>query len=180
MPKFSLRLLIAIVTACAIIGGAYAYSNRSPLLKLFGGTKNVEIVRHPTRVEAYRLGDPPGGSPSTDDVSGISPLDYPVTAGPVLVSSKTAAKVSAALVSRDTYGWDYAKACGYPIYGVKLSFFQGNDRVDVYFCFLCNVLAVARDDQTFGGEDFDDARAVLVQAAKQAFPDDKSIQELVE
>lgn len=177
MPKFSLRMLIAIVTACAIIGGAYAYFNRSPMLKLFGGVKNMEIVRHPTRVEAYRLGDPPGGSPPSNDVS---PLDYPVTAGPVLVSSKTAAKVSAALMSSDTYGWDYAKACGDPIYGVKLSFFQGNDRVDVYFCFLCDFLAVARNGQTFDGEDFDDARAVFVEAAKQAFPDDPTIQKLVE
>jgi hypothetical protein len=164
---------------CAIIGGAYAYFNRSPMLKLFGGVKNMEIVRHPTRVEAYRLGDPPSGSPPTDEAS-VSPLDYPVTAGPVLVSNKTAAAVSTSLMSRETYGWDYAKACGEPIYGVKLSFFQGNDRVDVYFCFLCNVLAVACDGQTFGGEDFDDARAVFVQAAKQAFPDDPIIQKLVE
>ncbi|MBA3480316.1 MAG: hypothetical protein H0T51_00740 [Pirellulales bacterium] len=169
--------MVAVVTACAIIGGAYAYFNRSPLVKLFGGVSNMRVVRHPTRVEAYLLGDPPGGSPPEHYVS---PLDYPVTAGPIVVPSNSVGIISEALLANDTYGWEWDKACGPPVYGVKLSFYQAKDRLDVYLCFQCDVLTTARDGQVFGSEDFDNARHVLVKALKQVFPNDKVIEELSE
>jgi hypothetical protein len=175
MPRFSLRQLIALVAVLALLGGVYAYFNRSPVTELFGGRRNVEIVRAPMRVEAYRLGDPPGGLPPVDY---ISALDYPVAAGPFVVADGVAANLSKALLSRDTYGWDYAKACGPPIYGVKLSFYQDEDRVDVYLCFVCGFLDIGRDGKTFGGEDFDRAEAVFIEAVKRLFPADAEIQKL--
>jgi hypothetical protein len=177
MPKFSLRLLIAIVTTCAMIGGIYAYLNRPPLVKLFGGVSNMRIVRHPTRVEVYLLGDPREVTPPDHFAS---PVDYPVVAGPIVVPSKSADKFSEALLDNGAYGWEWDKACGHPVYAVKLSFHQTNDRVDVYLCFRCDVLTIVQDGEILGSEDFDDARPVLVSALKQVFPNEKVIEELSE
>jgi hypothetical protein len=135
----------------------------------------MAIVREATRVEAYRVTPPSGSNPMEDYTS---PLDYEVVTEPVAVPAEMAKEMSQALLSPETYGWDYAKACGWPVYGVKLSFFQGSERVDVYFCFKCSVLAVVRDDRVLGGEDFDNAEQVFVQAVKKLFPDDAEIQNI--
>jgi hypothetical protein len=174
--RFSLRRLFAVIVVIAAAGGLYvATVGRSPMSRLFGGGENMAIVREATRVEAYRLGPPPGGDPPRDY---ISPLDYEVASGPAPVPAELAKEMSQALLSPEAYGWDYAKACGWPVYGVKLSFCQGSERVDVYFCFKCSVLAVVRDDRVLGGEDFDNAEQVFVKAVKKLFPDDAEIQKI--
>jgi hypothetical protein len=176
--RFSLRRLLAIVVVVAAVGAIYvAIVGPSPIPRLFGGLENMAIVREATRVEAYRVVPPDGTEPMIDD---ISPLDYKVVAGPMTVPAEMATEMSKALLSPETYGWDYVKACGRPVYGVKLSFFQETERVDIYFCFKCLTLAVVRDDQVFGGEDFDNAEQAFVKAVKALFPDDPEIQAIRE
>ncbi|MBA4107111.1 MAG: hypothetical protein C0485_15310 [Pirellula sp.] len=82
------------------------------------------------------------------------------------------------LPSTDTYSWGSAKACGYPVYGVKLSFFRGNDRVDVFFCFQCAHLTVTRDGTNLGAGDFSEAERPFIDAAKTLFADDAEIQNI--
>lgn len=174
--RFSLRRLFAVIVVVAAIGAIYvATIGQSPMSRLFGGAENMAIVREATRVEAYRVTPPPGSNPMEDYTS---PLDYEVVTEPVAVPVKMAREISRALLSPETYSWDSAKACGDPVYGVKLSFFQDSERVDVYFCFKCSVLAVVRDDRVFGGEDFDNAEQVFVEAVKTLFPDDQEIQQI--
>ena len=132
-------------------------------------------MREATRVEAYRVAPPSGSNPMEDYTS---PLDYEVASEPVVVSAVAARELSEALLSPETYNWGSAKACGGPVYGVKLSFFKGSERVDVYFCFQCSVLAVVRDDRVFGGGDFDNAEPLFIRAAKKLFPHDAAIQEI--
>jgi hypothetical protein len=172
--RFSLRRLFAVIVVVAAVGAIYVVTvGRSPMSRLFGGGENMAIVREATRVEAYRVVPPPGTEQMVDY---ISPLDYKVVAGPVVVPAEMEKEMSKALLSPETYGWDYAKACGWPVYGVKLSFFQGSERVDVYFCFKCSVLAVVRDDRVLSGEDFDNAEQVFIEAVKELFPQDAEIQ----
>jgi hypothetical protein len=172
--RFSLRRLFVVIIIVAAAGALYvATVGRSPMSRLFGGGENMAIVRDATRVEAYRVTPPPGSNPMERYTS---PLDYEVVSDPVAVPAEMAREMSQALLSPETYNWGSAKACGGPVYGVKLSFFQGAERVDVYFCFQCSVLAVVRDDRVFVGEDFDNAEQVFVQAVKKLFPDDAKIQ----
>jgi hypothetical protein len=170
--------LLATVAAVAAIGAIYALTlGRSPAARLFGGGANMRIVREATRVEAYRLTPPEGVDPF---LVNTSPLEYRTSAGPVAVKSKLAERLQATLLSPQTYMWDAAKACGYPVYGVKLSFFRDGERVDVYFCFKCMVLRVVRDDQLLGGADFDHGKQVFVDTVKELFPQDAEIQAIRE
>lgn len=172
--RFSLRRLFAVIVVVAAVGAIYvATVGPSPMSRLFGGGENMAIVREATRVEAYRVAPPPGSKPMEDY---ISPLDFEVAAGSVAVPAEMAKELATTLLSADTYNWGVMKECGYPVYGVKLSFFRGNDRVDVFFCFQCGDLAVTRDDKKFGIGDFYHSKRSLVQAVKTLFPDDPEIQ----
>ncbi|QDT72612.1 hypothetical protein I41_17940 [Lacipirellula limnantheis] len=172
--RFSLRRLLTIVVAIAVGVALYQAAFGPPSMsRLFGGAENLAIVRESTRVEAYRLVPPPGSRPNEDD---LSPFDFNVVAGPVVVPAEMANDLATTLLSPNTYDWDAAKACGYPVYGVKLSFFRGNDRVDVFFCFQCADLAVTRDGEKFGIGDFSPQERPFVAAVKQLFSDDAGIQ----
>jgi hypothetical protein len=177
-PRFSLRRLLAIVAVVAAVGAIYVeIDGPSPIPRLFGGSGNMTIVREATRVEAYRLAPPAGSRPMEDY---ISPLDFETASEPIAVPTAMAESLATTLLSADTYQWDTAKACGYPVYGVKLSFFRGNDRVDVFLCFQCRDLAVTRDGQMFGGGDFSRMDRTFVEAVKKLFPDDAEIQPIRE
>lgn len=176
--RFSLRRLLAFVVVVAAAGAIYvAIVGPSPIPRLFGGLENMSIVREATRVEAYRVVPPPGSRPMEDNTS---PLDFKVVGGPTPVPAEMAKELATTLLSPDTYSWGAAKACGYPVYGVKLSFFRGNDRVDVFFCFQCGDLAVTRDGHKFAVGDFYHARRSMAQAVKKLFPDDAEIQAIRE
>jgi hypothetical protein len=168
--------MFAVIVVVAVVGAIYvATIGQSPMSRLFGGGENMAIVREATRVKAYRVAPPTGSNPMEDYTS---PLDYEVVTEPVAVPAEMAKEMSQALLSPETYGWDYAKACGWPVYGVKLSFFKGSEQVDVYFCFQCSMLAVVRDDRVLGGEDFDNAEQVFVDAVKALFPGDQELQHI--
>lgn len=175
--RFSLRTVSLVLTACALAAGAVYFLQHRKLANLFGGRDGLAILTRASAVRACRLGDPPGGE--LTDV-GPSPLDYPIVAGPVDVPNDLAKATTKALQSATSYGWDYAKACGPPIYGARLSFARDDEVLDVYLCFKCNVLAICRDGRIVGGEDFDNARPMLVRTIKACFPDDPVIQTLPE
>lgn len=172
--RFSLRRLLALVVIVAAVGAIYvAIVGPSRMSRLFGGAENMAIVREATRVEAYRVVPPEGSRPMEDY---ISPLDFEIASDPIAVPTAMAETLATTLLPVDTYQWNTAKECGYPVYGVKLSFFRGNDRVDFFFCFQCRDLAVTRDGQKFGGADFSRMDRTFVETVKKLFPNDAEIQ----
>ena len=172
--RFSLRRVLMIVVVIAVGVALYQAAFGPPsMTRLFGSAENLTIVREATRVEAYRLAPLNGVNPVDVDTS---PLEFRTTAGPVIVKSELSETLQEALLSSQTYRWWGVKECGYPIYGVKLSFFRGSERVDVYFCFKCAVLAVVRDEQVVGRADFDHGERIFIDAVKKLFPQDAEIQ----
>ncbi|MGC1272412.1 MAG: hypothetical protein WBC44_01800 [Planctomycetaceae bacterium] len=143
--------------------------------EMFGGRDGLKTLTEPDKVEAYRL------RPLPQDKQGRrTPLkEFQILSGPVTVPKESAKNVARSLLSYDSYEWDSAKGC-LPIYGVRLSFARGDDRVDVLLCFQCDVLLVYRNGKITGGEDFDAIRPVLVRTVKPLFPDDEVVQGLKE
>jgi hypothetical protein len=166
-------LILAFALAPFLVGAGWYAQFRFAVRQVFGGGANLAIVARPERVEAYRVGPLPEGVDR--DAAMLS--DYLVVAGPIELPKEIAGEASAALVSPGTYMWDAAKAC-VPVYGVKLSFIRGSERVDVLVCYECLILRVGRDGQAVGGGNFDYGEAALIKAAKAAFPGDAEIQAL--
>ncbi|WP_428304778.1 hypothetical protein [Lacipirellula sp.] len=172
--KISLKRLLALVALAAIIGAAYvAVAPRSPLMQVFNSAANMEVVRTAARVEARRVHLPAGVEYPNDD---ILPTDYVVAAASTQVPEPLVQILTERLLATATYEVDAAKACGLPVYGVMLSFFRDEERVDVYFCFHCGDLAVVREGVVQGRGDFSKADDDFVRAAKELFPDDAEIQ----
>ena len=174
MMRRRYRLGLIAVATVTVAGAWYVVFNRR-IPKLYGGPRNVAIVARPDKVEAFRV-EQASERARTDDAQFS---DWATIAGPATLSPETAAEVSAALVSPSSYEWHYAKGC-WPNFGARLSFHQGSEQVDVLLCFECDILWIVRNGRRIGGEDFDDVRAVLARAVKEAFPDDEVIQSLDE
>ncbi len=146
-------------------------SQDARLVELFGGEEGLKTVAYPTKVEAYRLKPDPQKQPR----------EYAVTVGPVPLSKDLATKVSRDLVTSSSYWWEMGKPCK-PRYGLRLSFHRGQDQVDVFLCYECMELLVARNGKMTSGlgqaKSFDFMNGRLVLAAKTLFPDDPEIQKL--
>jgi hypothetical protein len=143
---------------------------------MFGGSDGFDVVRHPTKVEAYRLGRLPEGLAWHH----AKPTDYPVLAGPVPVPARVASDVAAVLPPPRTFlPISFVKNCS-PAYGVRLAVHRGADQVDVLLCYACGMLRVARNGVFTGDKDFDGVMPALVRAAKAVFPDDPVIRGLDE
>jgi hypothetical protein len=129
-----------------------------------------KTLNEPTRVEAYRLHADQTNLP-------LDPQDYEIISEAIAVPHDMATEVSDALVTLKTYVGGPKKAC-VPIYGVRLTFHRGEDRVDVFLCFECGILVVAQNGSLKGGNDFDGIRDDLLRAVKTLFPKDQEIQDL--
>jgi hypothetical protein len=180
MKKKTLVLVavaVGIICACSALIWNH---QRSKVAELFGGSDAFAILQQPSKVEAYRLNGIRGGGSLTGYGQSKVLDDYAVISGPVPVPQELARQLASVLMSYNTYGWNYGKACD-PIYGARLGFVDKEGHsVDVVFCFECDILAVYRDGKLVRGKDFDAARPHFVRAMKILFPQDKAMQSLKE
>lgn len=140
--------------------------------RLFGGPRGVETLLHPEQVVAFRLGRPPGNQGGSVGIKA-----YPVTVGPVDVPPDAAQALAKLLLDDRSYSWDTMKSCT-PEYGVRTTFIQGDEEIEVNFCFECGRALVRRDGQTIRVHDFDPSAQQLTALIRPLFPDDPQIQAL--
>lgn len=158
------------VAALAATLGSCGADRRAALLEVFGDDQALEIVAAPTRVTACRLGPLPGALAGFDP----APTDYPALAEPVVVATDAAQELAAILGSPGTYLVGVTKSCR-PRYGVRVELERAGSRVDVLFCFECDLLAAYHDGHHGGSGSFDPARADLVAVMRRIFPDDEVV-----
>jgi hypothetical protein len=136
------------------------------LLKLLGGTKGFAVLLKPERVDAFRL----------DHMIGEEPV---VKGGPAAVGKDTVKDLTTVLSAPESFLWNIGKGC-IPVWGVRFSFFRGDDRLEVLLCFNCDILGVRLNDGELQDQNFDRVRPQLVRLVKAVFPDDPVIQKLAE
>lgn len=167
------RTLILFACVVAVAAGTVWYNTaRSSvlsaptpeLIKLYGGPQGFAVLQHPDRVEAFRLEDK-RGKPGA------------VTAGPVTVSPEQISRLSYVLQAPESYWWNTHSAC-IPHWGVRFTFYQGTDKLDVLLCFQCSQLGVSFNGSKLEDKDFDLIQPQILQIVKPLFPNDKVIQEL--
>jgi hypothetical protein len=166
LPTLAWTLVLAgSITGC---GGS------SQLDEIFGSQNALETLRRPQSAQAYHLKSQFADEDGND---GPKVNAYQTIGEPVDIPSGTRVRIAKTLLSTKSYLWDRGKGC-VPDYGVRISFDRGDDRVDIVFCFECDVLAVYHDNRLCGGADFDPAHDSLVAEMKSLFPNDKAIQGL--
>lgn len=141
--------------------------------RVFGNAENLQLVRTAPIVTACRLSHEAAGTRS------LSPLDF--KAGPFIQLTEIQAQQSRSVLTDPRYYFfddSIAKACGDPVYGVRICFKEGEREIDVNLCFMCDDLAVTADDKEVGWAEFGRARPDLVRICKELFPKDAEIQRL--
>jgi hypothetical protein len=176
------RLKIAAIGAFLVVGSLVTieamhrldfHDHRPDVVGLFGGEGGYAIVARSAKVEAFRV-----APKDTREGDAWMAADYVDQSGPVTLSPDLASSVSAALTAPSSYYWHETatKACP-TLYNVRLAFYRGSNRVDVYLCFGCNDLAVVEGGKE-RGKDFTEIRPTLLKAVRQLFPFDPGIQGL--
>jgi len=141
---------------------------------MLGGDANMRIVAAPDRVQAWRS----VGFMKERERSEPAPGDYYQKAGEgTTVPGPIAKQLSRSLLDPATY-WFHpgsAKNCA-PTPGFILSFTKGGQTLDVFLCFQCDIIQF----QPGGGGDFDPSHKQLIRLMKLVFPQDSTVQMLIE
>jgi hypothetical protein len=138
------------------------------------------ILNGATKVEVFRIDGGDAGRDARVFTPGDGVMDgYRITAQGTDQGPEFAARLAGMLTDRWGYSLTGVK-CYNP--GVAFRVYKGEERVDVVICFKCSNLYVgppsdrpARENKSFDGTS---AGPRLLQLAKEAFPDDKDIQDL--
>jgi hypothetical protein len=145
--------------------------NGSDVAKAFGGSAYLATVANADSVNAWRT----IGSLEQETRQGFKMADIYSRAGkPTPVSKSLGAPLAKQLQDRHSYirPGTALKGC-IPVPEVLIAFTRGNQEVDAYFCFECNVLVVGQVQS-----DFDPGRPAILKLVKQIFPNDSFIQSL--
>lgn len=130
------------------------------------GLSNLWAIRQTHSVEAFRI--------NPHNVSSTALGQYAIMGSSVdLTSSQVSRLKSALLQAANTDEISSEKDCAISP-GVAFRLWHGNDGLDVPVCYECTILIVDR----MGGRalDFDSSRPEFAKLAKEAFPNDKEIQ----
>lgn len=173
MKRTTSRQILLLAVSC-FLGGCQRSAEQAPgssqeLLAVFGNQQVIDTVQAASTVRAYRLAD---ASFYQDQLS-----SYDRAGEAVAVSEADRLQLRDLLLDEESYELEMAKGCE-PVFGVGVTFTSGEQRVDVLFCFECDILAVYQDGRGVGDEDFDPARTRLVKLVKKFFPADDVIQQL--
>ena len=132
------------------------------------GEEAVDILRGAEKVEAFRL-NPDREAKGDKQVGG-----FVVTAEGKSLGKESVAALAELLLTDETYTGQQSK-CFLP--GVGFRVWKGDKSVDVAVCFMCSNLQVGNASGGFRGAK-SNVYGQLLKMAKDAFPNDKAIQDL--
>ena len=138
--------------------------------------RTLDILAGATRVEAFRVLNVQRAKEEPKVIKRIG--GFPVNLRGRALGKEFGQELAGILSDDRTYSDSWAK-CFDP--GVAFHVWQGDERIDILICFLCDNLYCglpaenASENVSFSGSP---ARAQLVRLVKLAFPDDKEIQSL--
>ena len=166
-------LITALVTCLATLGCDTQKLGNPEATVIF--SPDLAVIREADSGSGYLID---GGVALKRGVDvGANATDYPVAKDLGAFPKDQIPMLLSVLLDPKTYEWEYSKSCIF-IPGVKLSFQSDGHRVDVLFCFDCDILSIYRNGQYVSGGNFDFGRPQLVDLLKANFPDDPLIQSL--
>jgi len=138
------------------------------LYKSLGGDDVVSILKRPDRVEAALVA-PPG------DVEGLPAHEHKVASEKRTVGEAVTKDITEILTTPELHRGINATTLCLPVYGARVSYFPGENRVDLYFCFGCDDLAVYLNEKGVGGIKFFLVCKRLLHNVLEVFPDDEKL-----
>lgn len=144
----------------------------SQLIESLGGAQVAAVIKNSQRTEVALI-EPP------DDKQSHPPNEF-VDIGEPRTSPGELAQDFRRILLDPNENVRYAgmsKSC-IPRYGVRVSFFAGQDRVDVYLCFECAIMATCLNGEPAGENNFELAYRQLISDIRKIYPDDDGLAKL--
>lgn len=159
-------LCLFAITVCAVCAAA-----EERVVGLLGSPENFETIRQAERVEACPL-----------IIDWKASTKGPVSSeGPyVALSESDASLFKTKLVASSSYLWGGGEKDCMPDYHLRARCYRGSRRVDVDFCFGCDVLEFHRGKEVYGHKDFDPVSKELFAVFLRLFPADPTMRLLAE
>jgi hypothetical protein len=146
------------------------------LVERLGGERVAAILSKPDRVGAVLVDLP--NSPIEPQRGYLLPHEYQVVSVDMNVPEAVAADISRTLLTPELHRIiDGVPDC-IVRYGVRVTYFAGPNRVDLYLCFTCSDLAVYLDGKPVGDMKFIFVERELLSDVRQIFPENKELREL--
>jgi len=159
----------------ALIALMLAGCGRKPghIENLYGSAVNIDVLRKPDKVEAFRLRHPKTQAEYSSNYN-----QWPVAAGPINVDATISAELAKLLLEEKTFClWDEGKGCK-PSPGLMLRF-SDTRQIDLAFCFECDILYTYRGSQALGSANFDYSHNLLLKFFIALFPSDPDLPKLL-
>jgi hypothetical protein len=150
--------------------GASRPATMDDVMRGFGGEATLAALRHPERVEAALLKRP-------EPLRYVPANEYQDAGEPVTVPVDVTGEILVRLLAPESYTINLdgsAKGC-FPVYGVRMTFFGGGSKVDLYFCLGCAHLAIYAQGVAIGGLDIGSICKPLAQEFAKLFPDNAEL-----
>lgn len=162
-------LFVFAIAVCAAHAGV-----EERMIGVLGSRENLEIIRQAERVEACPL--------IIDwDASGKDGKGMISSEGSYLtVGESDAALFKTRLLAPSSYTWGGEEKDCMPDYHLRIRFHRGGSRVDVDFCFGCDILEFHHGTKVFGHKDFDPVSKELFSVFLRLFPADPTMRLLKE
>jgi hypothetical protein len=173
------RMRTRFVPVALLIVSACRADDARAAVDTFLGRETIEILRHPAKVETFRV----RSFTQAEKLAGAVNRDYPVTATGPTMDAEFGRRIEQVFLNPDTYDFGGSKLCIFDP-GVRFRVWSGDRHVDLMLCFHCKefefvTYAAGKRVLASGPEDFTGAApAALAKLAKEAFPDDPEIQAL--
>jgi hypothetical protein len=169
---------VATAAFCVVVGLAvmgFTWMMHSKRAWGYFGADTWSVIEQADEVQVHRL------APSAGTVQwGKQPaaIENHLAGKPVEPPRQWVKQLRETLRNPDSYRWNTARRC-LPAPGVAVRFKQDARKVDVIFCFECDMLSIGPAGVT-RWEALDPARYKYVQLMKQIFPKDPAIRALKE
>ena len=159
----------AIIVLFALAG----CSKSGNIERLYGGSANLEAIRSSQDIEVFRLADP-----KTAEVANRHYNQWPIARGPITPDAKSSGELLAILLDESTFcNWEEGKACK-PHPGVMIRL-KGRDKIDLTFCFECDMMSTFRGSEQIWGANFDYSHNRLLKSVISFLPDDPDLPKLI-
>lgn len=168
-----MKLNVLLICGCLVLAGCGPTATEADVAAaVFGTQENLNAVKNATKVAACRITTE---SPDADFTE--STLASYKEGKWIALSPSQAKRFREVLLAPGTYEFDYVSSCT-PVFAVRVRFEDERRAIDTNLCLKCSQIAVTRDGQILGAEEFPGGKRKLVALCKELFPDDAEIQNL--
>jgi len=162
----------ALISALAVVPACKRGGTDWRILQLYSGETSVELLKNPSKVQAFRVDAAPRAPKPGETHAG----PFIATAPAVDVPADAAIELSTLLRDADAYDWRRGGKQFRPQVGVV--FVRGAYVLELALDFDTSQVRVYAGDQPLGSQSIAPSRERFLAVAKRTFPDDAAVQAL--